>query len=93
MENLNQYFDQKEIEHFLKFSCQSLSLEIYLDEKFPQKTSPKVYLLYLPDKADYLCKDGRDFLEDIIKQSWNPSIFVLDVIRATPNFLVFFFLH
>jgi len=66
-----------------------LKLEIQLDSRFPQKTAPRIFLRDLPEKAETLCNDGRDFLEDIIKQSWNPSIFLIDIVKSLPNFLVF----
>jgi len=71
--------------------CNNFKLVIQLDHKFPYKTHPRVYLTHLPEKAETLCNDGRDFLEDIIKQSWNPSIFLVDLLEAVPNFLVLSF--
>ena len=74
------------------FSCvsRSLKLEVQLDSKFPQKSGPRIFMKDLPDQAESLCNDGRDFLEDIIKQSWNPSIFLTDIVKSIPSFLVFF---
>ena len=68
----------------------SLKLEVQLDSKFPQRSGPRIFMKDLPDQAESLCNDGRDFLDDIIKQSWNPSIFLTDILKSIPGFLVFF---
>ena len=66
-------------------------IEIQLDSKFPFKSSPRVYFLDIDHPiAKNLCNDCRDFLEDIIEQSWNPSIFLIDIILAISPFIVIF---
>lgn len=77
-------------ENDLKNEEKSLKLEIQIDSNFSRKSSPRVFIIDLNHPmAKGLCNDGRDFLEDIIKQSWNPLIFLVEIITAIPNFLVF----
>lgn len=68
------------------------TIEIQLDSTFPFKSSPRVYFIDIDHPiAKNLCKDFRDFLEDIIQQSWNPTIFLLDIILDISHFIVHFF--